>query len=286
MPSLRQIRRRIRSIENTGKVTRAMEMIAASKMRRAHAAMMAGRPYSAKISEVIGHLAGQKEDQQEQLHPLLAVREVNRVEVIHLTPDRGLCGGLHSNLNRRTAQFMVDKQQLAVSVITVGRKGRDFMARYGKDLKAVFMNMGDTPALADVLPISHMAIEDYTTGNADEVYITYPRFVSVMEQKVVMQRLLPVETDIESNEADYVYEPDPIGVLGELLPRFVEVQLYQAILELVASEQSARMVAMRNAAENAKDIVEDLTLELNKVRQDSITKELLDIVGGAIGVQG
>ena len=285
MPSLRQIRRRIRSVENTGKVTHAMEMIAATKMRRAQAAVLATRPYSAKITDVIAHLAAQKRAGEEVLAPLLEVRPVKTVHVIHISPDRGLCGGLHSNLNRRTAQFIL-QQQVPVRVVTVGRKGRDFMVRYERDVKAVFTDLGDRPRLADVLPIAHLAIEDFTEGEADEVYITYPQFVSTMVQRVIMQRLLPVETQAAEGQVDFIYEPNPRVVLGALLPRFVEMQVYQAILELVASEQSARMVAMRNATDNAKDMVEDLTLELNKVRQETITKELLDIVGGAAALEG
>ena len=282
MPNLRDIRRRIRSIQNTAKVTKAMEMIAASKLRRTQVAVMAGRPYSQKIQEVIGHLAAQPREDDDAAQPLLARRQVQHVQVVHISIDRGLCGGLHSSLNMRVGQFIV-QQPVPVSVICVGRKGRDFMVRDGRDVRAVFMNLGDRPALADTTAISHMAIDEYTTGQADEVYLAFPQFVSVMVQQPVMQKLLPIEpAELRAAQrVGYTYEPSSAVVLDDLLPRFVEMQVYHAILELIASEQSARMVAMRNATENANDMVSDLTLMLNKVRQESITSELLDLMSGS-----
>ena len=286
MPSVRQIRRRMRSIENTAKVTKAMEMIAASRMRRAQSNVLAGRPYSGKIQEVIAHLAAQPGEDTDSVQPLLQRRPVNRIQIVHIAPDRGLCGGMHSTLNRRVAQFILE-QQAPVSIIAVGRKGRDFMVRYGQDVRAVFINLGDRPSLADTIAISRMMIEDYTSGFADEVYISYVEFVSTTVQRPVVSRLLPiVPAELRAEErVGYIYEPDSLRVLGSLLPRFVEMQVYHALLELIASEQSARMVAMRNATENANDMVTDLTLLSNKVRQESITNELLDILGGAAALQ-
>ena len=282
MPSVRQIRRRMRSIENTAKVTKAMEMIAASRMRRAQASVLAGRPYSEKIQEVIAHLAAQPSEDGDSVQPLLERRPVNRIEIVLITPDRGLCGGLHSNLNRRAAQFILE-HQVPVNIIAVGRKGRDFMVRYGQDVKAIFINLGDRPSVADTTAISRMVIDDYAEGSADEVYISYGEFVSTTVQRPVIERLLPiVPAELRAEErVGYIYEPNNLTVLGSLLPRFVEMQVYHALLELIASEQSARMVAMRNATDNASDMVSDLTLLSNKVRQESITNELLDIVGGA-----
>ena len=286
MLSLRQIKRRTKSIENTGKVTKAMELIAASRMRRAQASVLAGRPYSEKILEVIAHLAAQPGEDIDSVQPLLRTRPVNRVEIVHISPDRGLCGGLHSNLNRRVAQFVL-QQQVPVTVIAVGRKGRDFMIRYGQDVKAIFINLGDRPSLADTIAISHLIIDDYTAGLADEVYLSYVEFVSTTVQRPVIKRLLPmVPTELSAQErVGYIYEPDSLTVLGALLPRFVEMELYHALLELIASEQSARMVAMRNATESANEMVTDLTLLSNKVRQESITNELLDIVGGSTALR-
>ena len=287
MPSVRDIRRRIRSVENTGKVTNAMSLIAASKMRRAQNSVLQGRPYAEKIYEVIAHLAAQPSEDGEALHPLLEVRPVNRIGLLAITPDRGLAGGMHSTINRRVAQFILS-QTAPTRSIAVGRKGRDFMARYGQDLLAVFADLGDRPLVADTLPISRMLIDNFLEGEMDEVYLVYTRFVSTMSQEPVVEKLLPV-TPAELSATDrsgYIYEPDTLTVLGSLLPQFVDMEVYHAMLESIASEQSARMVAMRNATDNAKSLADDLTLVMNKLRQDSITNELLDLVGGQIALEG
>lgn len=286
MPSVRDIRRRIRSVENTGKVTNAMSLIAASKMRRAQNATVQGRPYAQKIQEVIAHLAAQPQEEG-ALHPLLAVRPVNRVGLLVITPDRGLAGGMHAAINRQAAQFILE-QAAPVRSIALGRKGRDFMARYGQDLLAVFTDLGDRPVVEDTLPISRMIIDQFTAGEMDAVYLGYTRFVSTVVQRPVVEKLLPVEPGALSGSArsGYIYEPDALTVLGELLPQFVDMEVYHALLESIASEQSARMVAMRNATDNAKSLAEDLTLVMNKLRQDSITNELLDLVGGQIALEG
>ena len=192
MANIRVIRRRIRSVQNTAKVTRAMEMIAASKLRRSQQRLLASRPYSDTIMEVMGHLAAQTGDLGDDAHPLLQRREVNRVEVIHVTPDRGLCGGLNANLNRFVGRFVLD-QAVPVSVIPVGRKGRDFMVRSNRDVRAVFVDQGDRPNLVDVLPIARLAMDDYESGYVDEVYVAYGRFISTVVQRPTMQKLLPVE---------------------------------------------------------------------------------------------
>ena len=287
MPSIRQIRRRIRSIENTAKVTKAMEMIAAARMRRSQASVLAGRPYSEKIQDVIAHLAAQPRDDADSVQPLLERRPVGQIEIMLISPDRGLCGGLHSSLNRRVAQFILE-QKAPVSIVAVGRKGRDFMVRYGQNVKAIFVDLGDRPSLADTLAISHMIVDDYTDGAADQVYMAYVEFISTAVQRPVVKQLLPMApAELKAEErVGYIYEPDSPAVLGSLLPRFVEMEVYHALLELIASEQSARMVAMRNATENANDMVGDLTLLSNKVRQESITNELLDIIAGTIGLGG
>ncbi len=287
MPSVRDIRRRIRSVENTGKVTNAMSLIAASKMRRAQNSVLQGRPYAEKIYEVIAHLAAQPADDGGALHPLLEVRQVNRIGLLAITPDRGLAGGMHSNINRRVAQFIL-AQEAPTRSIAVGRKGRDFMARYGQDLLAVFADLGDRPLVADTLPISRMLIDNFLNGEMDEVYLVYTKFVSTMSQEAVVEKLLPV-TPAELSATDrsgFIYEPDTMTVLGSLLPQFVDMEVYHALLESIASEQSARMVAMRNATDNAKSLADDLTLVMNKLRQDSITNELLDLVGGQVAMEG
>ena len=285
MASVRQIRRRIRSVENTAKITNAMSMIAASKMRRTQESAIRGRPYSELTRDLLADLSAQPQD-EEDLHPLLQRREVKKVEVVHFTPDRGLTGGLNAAINRASAQFLL-KQSVDASVIAVGKRGRDFMVRYGRDVRAVFTDLGDNPSVTDVSPIARLIIDEYSQQRVDAVYVAYAQFVSTTSQRPVIEPLLPVvPADLMSQQAvGYIYEPDSLSVLSVLLPRFVEMQLYHALLESVASEQSARMVAMRNATDNANDMVEDLTLVMNKVRQESITRDLLDIVGGAAAVQ-
>ena len=280
MANIRLIRRRIRGVQSTAKITRAMEMIATSKMRRAQEAGLAGRPYDEKIRQVIADLAAIQAG--ETLHPLLQRRPVNKIAVVHITPDRGLCGGLPAAINRRTASFILE-QSVPVTLITVGRKGIDFMRRYERDIRAEFSRLGDRPSLLDTLPISRVVIDDYTNGLVDMVYLVYAHFVSTMTQRPVLERLLPVEPAElpPMQNVEYIYEPNSEAVLGELLPRFVEMQVYHATLESIASEQSARMVAMRNATDNSNELIQDLTLMYNKARQEAITKELLDIVGGA-----
>lgn len=280
MADIRLIRRRIKGIQNIAKITRAMEMIATSKMRRAQERGLAGRPYSEKIQQVIADLSALPQDGQMK-HPLLERRPLNRITVVHITPDRGLCGGLNANINRQTAGFILE-QGLPVNLITVGRKGFDFMRRYGRDIRAEFSWLGDQPSLLDTLPISRIIIDDYTNGDTDAVYVAYTRFISTIAQKPVLQPILPVApAEIPpSQNVEYIYEPGAAAVLKELLPRFVEMQVYHAILEAIASEQSARMVAMRNATENGNELIDELTLIYNKARQEAITKELLDITGG------
>jgi F-type H+-transporting ATPase subunit gamma len=287
MPSVRDIRRRIRSVQNTGKVTNAMSLIAASKMRRAQNSVLQGRPYSEKIQEVIAHLAAQPSDDADSRQPLLETRPVERIAILVISPDRGLCGGLHSNLNRRVGQFIL-AQEAPVEAIAVGRKGRDFMVRSGSDLRAVFTDLGETPELADTTAISRILIDAYSEGTADEVYLAYTRFVSTLSQQPVVEKLLPVEPSelTASARVGYIYEPDNLRVLQNLLPRFVEMEVYHALLEAIASEQSARMVAMRSATDNANQLSDDLTVVMNKLRQESITNELLDLIGGQIALEG
>jgi F-type H+-transporting ATPase subunit gamma len=281
LANIRLIKRRIKGIQSTAKITRAMEMIATSKMRKAQERGLAGRPYAEKIQQVMADLAALRRE-GEEMHPLLQSRPVKKIGVLHITPDRGLCGGLNTSLNRKTTGFILE-QEAPVSLVTVGRKGRDLMRRYGREIRAEFINLGDRPDWLDTLPISRIIIDDYTSGEIDRVYIVYPQFISTMVQKPIVHQLLPVEpAEIPAAQnVDYIYEPGPAEVLGQLLPRFVEMQVYHAILESIASEQSARMVAMRNATESAGELIEELTLMYNKARQEMITKELLDITGGA-----
>ena len=288
MPNLRAIRRRIRSVGNTAKVTRAMQMVAASKMRRAQEQVLAGRPYAEKLRQVLGELTSQGVGDTDFTHPLLERRPIQKSLMVHFTPDRGLCGGLPSNINRWAAQFILGAPA-PVAVITIGRKGRDFMVRSRQDVAGVFTDLGDRPALADVLPIVHLVEQMYSTGDVDQVVFTYTRFVNTIVQQPTAFQVLPLEQEQLAQPiaaGEYLYEPDATQVLGALLPRFLEMQVYHALLESIASEQSARMVAMRNATDAANDMVDALTLDMNKVRQEAITNELLDLVGGAAALSG
>ena len=241
MPSVRDIQRRIRSVQNTGKVTNAMSLIAASKMRRAQMAVTQGRPFAEKIQEVIAHLAAQPSEEEATVHALLQERPLQRVGILVISPDRGLCGGMHANLNRTVAQFILGRP-VPARVIVVGRKGRDFMVRYGQDVKAVFTDLGERPVLADTLAISHLMVDSYTEGDVDEVYLAYTRYVSTMSQQPVVEKLLPVTpAELTATErVGYIYEPDNATVLESLLPRFVEMEVFHALLESIASEQIGR----------------------------------------------
>ena len=286
MPDIRKVRRRIKGVQNIAKITRAMEMIAASKMKKAQERGLQGRPYAEKIEQVIADLAALSETREQ--HPLLRQRPVKNIGIIHITPDRGLCGGLNANLNRSLAGFVLDHKENTVQVVTIGRKGREFVIRNGLNMSAEFNGLGDSPAFLDILPASNLIINSYTKGELDQVYISYTRFVSTMAQSPEMKQLLPVvPAKIPGGQnVDYIYEPDAHAVLGSLLPRFVEMEIYHAVLEAIASEQSARMVAMRNATDSANDLIGELTLLYNKARQESITRELLDITGGVTALEG
>ena len=287
MPSVRDMRRRIHSVQNTGKVTNAMSLIAASKMRRAQQAVTQGRPFAEKIQEIITHLAAQPGDDEGTVHPLLQVRPVQRVGILVISPDRGLCGGMHANLNRVVGQFMLE-QTVPITAIVAGRKSRDFMVRSGQEVKAVFTELPDRPVLADTIAISHLVIDSYSEGEVDEVHLAFTRFASTLSQIPVIEKLLPVAPAslTGSERVGYIYEPDSLAVLGSLLPRYVEMEVFHALLESNASEQSSRMVAMRNATDNANDLMNDMTLVMNRIRQDSITNELLDLIGGQMALEG
>jgi F-type H+-transporting ATPase subunit gamma len=289
MPSTREIRRRIRSVRNTGKITKAMELVSASKMRRAQRNVLATRPYSDRLWDVMGELTFRVVGGS-NIHPLLTQRTtVRSVGLIVITPDRGLAGALNSNINRAAARFLLEQTQQGrkTTVLAIGKKGRDFAVRSGQNLVAQVTGLGDAPPLAAILPIATNVVRGFTSGEFDEVYMIYSQFVNTLVQRPIRKRLLPIEppSDRGETKVDYTYEPDREEVLSELLPRFMEVQLYQAVLESIASEHSARMVAMRNANENAKELVRDLTLTYNKVRQASITKQISEIAAGTTALE-
>jgi F-type H+-transporting ATPase subunit gamma len=265
-------------------ITRAMEMVAASKMRRAQDRVTSGRPYSERLRQVLGDLASlQLDADQLQRFPLLEQREVDRTAMILITPDRGLAGALNSNILRRAVQYLRENGEEKPQVIAVGKKGRDFAARTNQDLIAEFIQLGDRPSLDAVRPIAQIAINEFLAGHVDAVHIVYPQFVNTMTQRPEVLQLLPiVRPDGESTTADdFIFEPSPEAVLQQILPRYVEINLYQAVLENIASFYSAQMVAMHNATDNAKELVQDLNLAYNKARQAKITNEVAEIAAGA-----
>ncbi|MFQ5612743.1 MAG: ATP synthase F1 subunit gamma [Anaerolineae bacterium] len=290
MASLRDIRRRIRSVKNIAQVTRAMQLVAASKMRRAQEQVLASRPYSAKAWEVLVHLSAQ----QGVNHPLLTERPRQAIGLVLITSDKGLAGAYNANIIRAASRFILDSNQ-PVKLVTVGRKGRDFMVRFGRDVVAEYTDLPDRPSVLDITPIARTVIDDFLAGTFDEVYLAYTDFVNTLVQRPTLRRLLPIQPGViesqvmaeyispESTMAsgEYIYEPDVETILDTVLARFTELQIYQAVLESLASEHSARMVSMRNATENANELIGDLTLTYNRARQEAITKEMLDIAGGA-----
>lgn len=284
MPSTREIRRRIRSVKNMTQITRAMEMVSASKMRRAQRNVLATRPYADRLIDVMGELTARSVGGRKGT--LLEVRsDVKSIALIVVTPDKGLTGAMITNLLRRAGRFILEERERGrqIETLAVGKKGRDFLVRSGLPMVAEVTKLGDYPSLASTLAISTQVINSFRSGQYDEVYVIYSEFVNNLVQRPAIKRLLPVEPPNEpvESQVDYTYEPSQEEVLQDLLPRFVEVQLYQAILESIASEHSARMVAMRNATDNAKELTREYTLSYNKTRQANITNEVSEIASGA-----
>ena len=284
MPSLRDLRRRIRSVTNTQKMTKAMELVSASKMRRAQERMQIARPYADEVSGIMAELMRRT---PEYHHPFLTVRPVKRRCIILVTTDRGSVGALNTN-SMRIALGEMNGGGAPIQLVTIGRRGRDAMRRLRKDLIADVSNYGDHPTLGDVLPAIRVAMEHYEAGEADQVDIVYSHFLSAARQQATLQRIIPVDPPEAGPTvgADFEYEPDAKGVLDALLPRYVEAQVHRAVLENIACEQAARTLTMHNASENAKDLISDLTLTANKVRQASITTELMEIVSGVAALEG
>ena len=291
MASLREVRLRIRSVKNISQVTRALQAVSASKVRRAMQAVMNTRPYATKAWQVLNHIAGQPGRQT--LHPLLTRREqVRNVLVVLITGDRGLAGAYTTNIVR-FASHHFDSFPVPVSYITVGRKGRDLMIRRRKDIVAEFSNLPAAPTFADVSAIGRLAVDDYLSGKVDEVYLVYTDFINMVRQTPDIKKLLPLEVGLAGVQrvqefapagrelaAAYIYEPGQEQLLDQIVPSFTALQVYQAILESLASEHAARMVAMKNATDAATELASALTLQYNKARQQSITSEMLDIAGG------
>jgi F-type H+-transporting ATPase subunit gamma len=289
MPSLKEIRGRIGSIRNIAQITRAMEMMAASRMKRAQDAILAARPYSDEVRDVLSRVAAAV---TEEADPLLARRPVRRIGLVVLTTDRSLAGALDGNVVRASLRWIAERADAAdgeppvIDAVTVGRKGRDGLRRAGIAIAAHFTNLGDRPAFSDVTPIARLVTEDFLAGRYDEIAVAYTTFISTLSQRAEVRRILPVEQpelgeEARLSNADYLFEPSPERVLSQLLPHYVAVDLYRAVLEHNASEQSARMIAMRNATENANELIGDLSLVYNKTRQATITREMIEIASGA-----
>jgi F-type H+-transporting ATPase subunit gamma len=299
MPPLREVKNRIRSVKNISQITRALEAVSASRVRKAQARVLASRAFAEKAWEIL--LNVQNATKGAVPHPLLTEREeVKAVMVVVVTSDRGLAGSYNSNIIRVAERF-VNRFGKPVQFVTVGRKGRDTLARVGANIVAEFSDLPAEPGIADIAPIARLAKDAFLSGEVDEVMIAYTDFINMLTQRPVILSWLPLTPTTTANQVvseyvkdvptvtdgnlDYEYEPNAAAVIDEIVPRFTELQLYQALLEALASEHAARMAAMRNATDNASQLVDDLTLEYNKARQASITNEILDIVGGANALQ-
>jgi F-type H+-transporting ATPase subunit gamma len=287
MPSGKEIRNKIKSVENTRKITKAMEMVAASKMRKAQDRMRAARPYGEKIRRVAANLSHALTDYR---HPFLIKREqIKTVGLITVTSDKGLCGGLNSNVLRLALGKMKewDAEGKKLQATAIGNKGFGFLQRAGAKVVSHVVGLGDTPHLEKLIGPVKVQLDAYMKGEIDVLHIAYTRFINTMKQEPVLDQLLPLSGDMmgsDGNKWDYLYEPDAKVVIDDLLVRYVEAMIYQAVAENMASEQSARMVAMKSASDNAKDVIGELKLVYNKARQAAITKELSEIVSGAAAV--
>jgi F-type H+-transporting ATPase subunit gamma len=283
MPALLDIRRRIRSVKNTQQITKAMKMMSAAKLRRAQEAMFAARPYARKMMEVLNSLATRA---RPDLHPLLEERGDERILLVVVTADKGLCGAFNGNIIRAAMRFLQDETRTRKDVRfdLIGRKGRDFFRRRHVKIRSEHVGIFQALSYPVAQRIAQEVVREYVAGEVDQVYLVYNEFKSVIQQRVVIDRLLPIERlSLQPAEPaiDYLYEPGPAGIFAEILPKHVEVQVWRALLESSAAEHGARMAAMDAATNNAGDMIERLTLYMNKVRQAAITKEIIEVVSGA-----
>ena len=295
MPSLKDIRGRIGSVRNIAQITRAMEMVAASRMKRAQDAIIAARPYSDELRDALSRVAAVVD---EEVDPLLARRRVRRVALIMITTDRGLAGSLNANAIRTSLRWVQDRiasrngdGPVEIEAITIGRKGRDGLRRAGVPIAAHFNQLGDRPAFTEVTPIARLVTQDFLEEKYDEIHVAFSTFISTLTQRPEITQLLPIQQPEQAEgqaaaNDEYLFEPSPEAVLSRLLPHFVAIDLYRAVLENQASEQSARMIAMRNSTDNANELIDDLTLVYNKTRQSTITREMIEIASGAEALGG
>jgi F-type H+-transporting ATPase subunit gamma len=283
--TLRDIQRRIRSVQSTQKITRAMKLVAAAKLRRAQERIIAARPYATKMAELLGNLVSGADAAAGAAHPLLEQREGPRRQIVIITADRGLAGAFNSNILRNSLAFIRASNTTEVTLVVVGRKARDFYRRRDFTVKRDMLGFWDRLAYSHACELADYFMQQYLDNEVDEVHLVYNEFRSVAVQRPVRQQLLPIpRTEAEGRAAetvDYIYEPSPEAILGDLLPRHVRMQVFRALMESLAGEYGARMTAMEAATKNAKEMIDILTIQYNKARQEKITKELLDIVGGA-----
>lgn len=285
MAGTKEIRSKIASVKNTQKITRAMEMVAASKMRKTQETMRASKPYATKIYNVVRHIARAN---SEYRHPFMVERNIKRAGIIVVTSDRGLCGGLNANLLRETIRVMREWQQegKAIDICAIGRKAQAFFKRVGGNVIASVDHLGDKPGVKDLIGIVKVMLDAFYKGEIDSLHVVYNEFVNTMTQKPVTRQLLPLPKSDEDSTTlghhwDYIYEPDARELLDGLLERYIELQVYQAVVENIACEQAAKMVAMKSATDNAGDLIKTFQLAYNKARQAAITQELAEIVGGS-----
>jgi F-type H+-transporting ATPase subunit gamma len=281
MPALIDIRRRIRTVRNTEQITKAMKMVSAAKLRRAQEAMFAARPYAHRMVAVLHSLAARSDPHS---HPLLQQREGDRAILIVVTADKGLCGGFNANILRAASRFLAERAGRETSLILVGRKGRDFFRRRHVPTRSEHVGVFQPLRFSSALTVAHEITEAFTSGACDAVHLVYNQFKTIIQQQIIVEQLLPVARPPQSEHeilTDYIYEPDPATIFARLLPKYLEVQIWHALLESAAAEHGARMAAMDAAVNNASEMIERLTLHMNKVRQAAITKEIIEVVSGA-----
>ncbi len=281
MPSLIDIRRRIRSVKSTQQITRAMKLVSSAKLRRAQDRVLAARPYSAILARLLADVARAARSDERLTHPLLAERPERRIQLILITADRGLAGAFNSNLIKAAQQFLAEHQSQPVEMETIGRKGRDFFRKRNATLSGEHVGLTEKVTYPYVAGIAGQVMARFASGEIDAVYLLYNEFKSIMTQRLVVERILPVAVPVEGDPIEYIYEQSPAALLEKLLPRYVEIAIYQALLESGAAQQAARMTAMDAATTNASEMIENLTLYMNRVRQASITKEIIEVVSGA-----
>jgi F-type H+-transporting ATPase subunit gamma len=286
MPSLIDFRRRIRSVKNTQQITKAMKMVSAAKLRRAQERVIAARPYAKTMREILANLsAAAQSDERASDSSWLAKREPKRIDLIFVTSDTGLAGAFNSNLMKASTRFYEENHGAEITLTIVGRKGRDFHRRRSSKILSEHINILNRPGYQDAADIAKEVIRRYRDGETDAVYVINNDFRSVMAQTLSVQKLLPVELESKSEQTNYIYEQSPLEMLERLMPRYVEVAIFRAMLETVAAYQAARMTAMDKASSNAKEVIDTLTLNMNRVRQAAITKEIIEVVSGAAAAE-